>query len=245
MHLSGKSAILTGAAGAIGRATTQALVSRGAYVHLLDHDQSGLDELAKAYAGSVDPVHIDLGDPAQIDGVISYIRERSQIEIVVNNAGILNNKKLAETSTQEMHRVQSVNLDAALQITRGFVPDMEQAGWGRVVNVSSYASKCGGLTAGTAYTISKTALIGLTFSTAREFAGKGITANAISPAYVMSPMVSEQLDAAQRKALLDLIPVGRFCTPQEVAHAILFLVSPLAGFITGEVLDMNGGLQFD
>jgi 3-oxoacyl-[acyl-carrier protein] reductase len=111
--------------------------------------------------------------------------------------------------------------------------------------MSSYAAKSGGLTAGTAYSVSKAAIIGLTFSTAREFAGAGITANAIAPAYVMSPMVSEQLTEAQRQQQMAQIPVGRFCEPEEVAHAVMFLASPLSGFITGEVIDMNGGFHFD
>ena len=117
--------------------------------------------------------------------------------------------------------------------------------WGRIINMSSYAAKCGGLTAGAAYSVSKSALIGLTFATARETAADGITANAIAPAYVMSPMVSEQLTEVQRRNQLAEIPVGRFCKPEEVAHAVSFLASPLAGFITGEVIDMNGGLHFD
>ena len=118
-------------------------------------------------------------------------------------------------------------------------------GWGRIVNIASYAAKCGGLTAGTAYTVSKAGLVGLTFSVAREVAAEGITVNAIAPAYVMSPMVSEMLTEAQRAEQLAQIPVGRFCRPEEVAHAVMFLASPLAASITGEVIDMNGGLQFD
>lgn len=85
----------------------------------------------------------------------------------------------------------------------------------------------------------------MTFSIAREVAGEGVTSNAVAPAYVMSPMVSEQLSEAQRRAQLAAIPVGRFCEPEEVAHAVMFLASPLAGFITGEVIDLNGGLHFD
>jgi 3-oxoacyl-[acyl-carrier protein] reductase len=111
--------------------------------------------------------------------------------------------------------------------------------------MSSYAAKSGGLTAGTAYSVSKTAMLGLTFAIAREVAGDGVTVNAIAPAYVMSPMVSDQLTEDQRQAQLAAIPVGRFCQPEEVAHAVMFLTSPLAGFITGEVIDMNGGLHFD
>jgi len=96
-----------------------------------------------------------------------------------------------------------------------------------------------------AYAASKGALTSLTFSLARELASFGITVNGIAPAYVRTPMVTEQLSAAQREALLAQIPVGRFCEPEEFAHVVRFLVSPLAGFITGEIVDVNGGLVMD
>jgi 3-oxoacyl-[acyl-carrier protein] reductase len=163
----------------------------------------------------------------------------------VNNAGILSNAKMAATTLDEWHRVQAINVDAAFLLSQAFLPGMRAARWGRVINMSSYAAKSGGLTAGTAYSVSKTAMIGLTFSIAREVAGEGVTANAVAPAYVMSPMVSDQLSVDQQAAQLASIPVGRFCQPEEVAHAVMFLASPLAGFITGEVIDMNGGLHFD
>ena len=114
-----------------------------------------------------------------------------------------------------------------------------------IVNTCSFAMKSGGLTAGTAYTTSKGALAALTFSLARETVGFGITVNAIAPAYIRTPMVEEQLTQAQRDALLKQIPVGRFCEPEEFAHCVRFFLSPLSGFITGEILDLNGGLQFD
>ena len=122
---------------------------------------------------------------------------------------------------------------------------MKKRGWGRIVNVASLAAKTGGLTAGTAYAASKGALTSLTFSLARESAAHGVTVNAISPAYVKTPMVTEQLNEAQQRQILAQIPVGRFCEPEEFAHAVRFLASPLSGFITGEVLDLNGGLHMD
>ena len=116
---------------------------------------------------------------------------------------------------------------------------------GAVAPLLMLAMKSGGLTAGTAYTTSKGAVAALTFSLARESASFGVTVNAISPAYVKTPMVTEQLTETQRQALLAQIPVGRFCEPEEFAHCVALLVSPLSGFITGEILDLNGGLHFD
>ena len=244
MTLRGKTALVTGAAGAIGAAIAQALADQGALVVLVDMAAEPTQAMATALGGHA--VIVDLSDAAAVAAMSADVLARfGRIDILVNNAGILNFEKIAATSLQDWHRVHSVNVDAALLLAQAFLPGMRAARWGRVINMSSYAAKCGGLTAGTAYSVSKSAMIGLTYSIAREVAGEGVTSNAVAPAYVMSAMISEQLTEAQRQAQLALIPVGRFCQPEEVAHAVMFLASPLAGFITGEVIDVNGGLQFD
>ena len=138
--------------------------------------------------------------------------------------------------------MMSINLDSMLLLAQAVLPTMKERGWGRLVNLGSLAAKTGGITAGTAYSTSKAAIEGLTRSIAREFAPYGITANVIAPAYVMSPMISEQLSDDERAAVLRKIPVGRFCDPAEVAHAVAFLVDEKAGFITGEVISVTGGL---
>jgi 3-oxoacyl-[acyl-carrier protein] reductase len=244
MPLTGKTAVVTGAAGAIGTAVAEALAAAGAQVVLIDLAMGPLEALATRLAAR--SACVDLADPAAVMQCSRSILETlGQVDILVNNAGILSNAKMAATTLDEWHRVQAINVDAAFLLSQAFLPGMRAARWGRVINMSSYAAKSGGLTAGTAYSVSKTAMIGLTFSIAREVAGEGVTANAVAPAYVMSPMVSDQLSADQQAAQLASIPVGRFCQPEEVAHAVMFLASPLAGFITGEVIDMNGGLHFD
>jgi 3-oxoacyl-[acyl-carrier protein] reductase len=139
----------------------------------------------------------------------------------------------------------SINLDGAFYLSRLVLPGMRERRGGRIVNTCSLAMKTGGLTAGTAYTASKGALAALTFSLARETASHGITVNGIAPGYVRTPMVEEQLTEEQRQALLKQIPVGRFCEPEEFAHCVRFFLHPLSGFITGEILDLNGGLHFD
>lgn len=244
MTLRGRTAVVTGAAGAIGAAISKALADQGALVVLVDMAAEPTQALAKALGGHA--VIVDLSDAATVAAMAADVLARfGRIDILVNNAGILNFEKIAATSLREWHRVHGVNVDAAFLLAQAFLPGMRATRWGRVINMSSYAAKCGGLTAGTAYSVSKTAMIGLTYSIAREVAGEGVTSNAVAPAYVMSAMISEQLSEAQRQAQLALIPVGRFCEPEEVAHAVMFLASPLAGFITGEVIDVNGGLQFD
>lgn len=235
-----KKALITGAGGAIGTAACERLASDGFDIIALDV----VADLLLPLEANLDALTI-CADLEDLDALPSIIESVGPVDVLVNNAGVLSNQKLFGQSIDDWHRIQRINLDSALVLMQSLLPGMVDRGWGRIINMSSYAAKCGGLTAGTAYTTSKAALTGLTFSVAREFASKGITANAIAPAYVMSPMVSEQLTDEQRANQLNAIPVGRFCEPAEVAHAVSFLASPLAGFITGEVIDLNGGLQFD
>jgi 3-oxoacyl-[acyl-carrier protein] reductase len=244
MTLASRTAAVTGASGAIGSAITKALSELGA--HVVAIDIAGTVAGRESPVAGITQVRLDLSDAVAIAAASSEIVDRfGSIDILVNNAGVLSNNKIDDTTIEEWRRVSAINLEAAFLLVRAFLPGMRAKRWGRIINMSSYAAKSGGLTAGTAYSVSKSALIGLTFATARETAGDGITANAIAPAYVMSPMVSEQLTEEQRVHQLAQIPVGRFCKPEEVAHTVSFLASPLAGFITGEVIDMNGGLHFD
>ena len=246
MGLTGKHVVITGAVGAIGSSVARALAADGARVSLLDVADGKLKVLAAEIGACAHAVTVDLAtEQAIIEAVASVIQYRGTVDVLVNNAGILSNNKIDTMTMEEWRRVNAINVESALLLSKAFLPGMRERKWGRIINVSSYAAKSGGLTAGTAYSVSKSAMIGLTFSIARETAHQGITANAVAPAYVMSPMVSEQLTEEQRQKQRSQIPVGRFCEPEEVAHTIRFLASPLAGFITGEVIDMNGGLHFD
>jgi 3-oxoacyl-[acyl-carrier protein] reductase len=228
--LKGKTAVVTGAAGTMGRAVVKALAADGLMV-------VGLD--VKPSRGGV---VCDISDPA---AVAQAVRAIGRVDVLVNNAGILSNNKSETTTPEEWRKVLAANLDGAFYLSRQVIPGMKKRRWGRIVNTCSLAAKTGGLTAGTAYSTSKGALTSLTFSLARELAPFGVTVNGISPAYVRTPMVTQQLNAAQRRAALAQIPVGRFCEPEEFAHVVRFLVHPLAGFITGEIVDLNGGVIMD
>ena len=244
--LEGKTALVTGAAGTMGLAATRFLLEDGARVVMVDLSETRIHEVARGLHGEIMFVETDIRDPAAVSKAHARIAEKfGVVDILVNNAGILSNNKVEATSDEEWRRVLGANLDGAFHWARAVLPGMKARKWGRIINVSSLAAKTGGLTAGTAYSVSKGAMSALTFSLARESAAFGVTVNAISPAYVKTPMVTEGLTEAQRLALLATIPVGRFCEPEEFAHVVRFLASPLAGFITGEIVDINGGLLMD
>ena len=241
-----KLALVTGAAGVLGRETARGLTADGYRVIMVDIDDKPLEKLALDIGPEAYPLTLDISDPHKVAEVCATIRrDLGQISVLVNNAGVLSNHKAVDTGNDEWRRILGVNLDGTFYLCREWLPGMKSAGWGRIVNICSLAMKSGGITAGTAYTASKGAMASLTFSLAREAASFGVTVNGIAPAYIKTPMVTEQLTEEQRRQLLDQIPVGRFCEAEEVAHVVRFLVSPLSGFITGEIIDINGGLHMD
>ena len=244
-QLQGKTCLVTGAAGVVGEAISRRFAALGCRLVLVDLQADRLASLAEEIGGAALPM--DVSDDVAVAAAIASLGApfAGGIDILVNNAGILSNNKAAATSAQEWRKVLAVNLDGAFYLAKACLPAMRAKRWGRVINICSLAMKTGGLTAGTAYTTSKSALGGLTFSLARETARDGITVNGIAPAYVVTPMVTEQLTQEQRDQLLAAIPVGRFCEASEVAHVAAFLASPESGFITGEIIDINGGLHLD
>lgn len=240
--LRGKHAVVTGAAGCIGRAAAIRLAEMGATLTLLDIEEAGLAFVDELASSDHKTVALDLENKEEVG---SYCADQLSItgaDILVNCAGILNSEKCLNTGWAQWREVMAINVDSILLLSQAVLPSMKKNGWGRLINLGSLAAKTGGITAGTAYSTSKAAVEGLTRSIAREFAPFGITANVIAPAYVMSPMVSEQLSDQERSAVLSKIPVGRFCAPEEVAHAVAFLADEKAGFITGEVISVTGGL---
>ncbi len=245
-HVTGTTALVTGAAGVLGLSTARSLLDLGLKVVLVDLDEQRLADLAAELGPRTCPLAMDLGDPESIEDAYARLPEEFRdIDILVNNAGILSNHKSGTTGVAEWRKVIDINLNGVFYLSRLVIPGMKERGWGRIINTSSLAAKTGGITAGTAYSTSKGAVMSLTFSLAAELAPFGITANGIAPAYVKTPMVTEQLTEEQRQTLLEKIPVGRFCEAEEFAHTVCFLVDDNAGFITGEIIDQNGGLHFD
>jgi 3-oxoacyl-[acyl-carrier protein] reductase len=244
--LRGKVALVTGAAGTMGLAAVKVLLEDGCRVAMVDFNHARNLALAAELGADALPFSFDISDANAVrEGHALIINALGPVDILVNNAGILSNNKVEATDAEEWRRVMGANLDGAFFLSQQVVPAMKARRFGRIINTSSLAAKTGGLTAGTAYSVSKGAMSALTFSLARELASFGVTANAIAPAYVKTPMITEQLNEEQRQKLLRDIPVGRFCEPEEFAHVVRFLASPLAGFMTGEIIDLNGGLLMD
>ncbi|MBW1672158.1 MAG: SDR family oxidoreductase [Deltaproteobacteria bacterium] len=241
-----KTALITGGAGVLGVAAASKLLERGCQVVLVDIDEQKLEQTATALAGNVHLRAFDISDPDAVEENMEQILKHvCGIDILLNNAGILSNHKSADTTPEEWQRILAVNLSGSFYISRLCIPGMKEKKWGRIINTTSVAAKTGGITAGTAYSASKGGMMSLTFSLAAELAPFGITVNGIAPAYVKTPMVTKQLSEKKKRELLKKIPVGRFSEPDEFAHVVSFLVDPLAGFITGEIIDINGGLYFD
>jgi 3-oxoacyl-[acyl-carrier protein] reductase len=243
--LQGKTAVVTGAAGTLGLAVVRALLEQHAQVALVDIDALRLDGLVRFLRGPVLAIPSDVTDPVSVREAVARIEGTAgAIDILVNAASLESPQPSELLTEMEWRRVMGVNVEGAFTWSRAVLPGMKQRRWGRIVNVGSAAAKTPLADAGAAFASSKAALAALTFSLAREAAPHGVTVNAVAPAYVRSPSLDE-LHEAQRRQLLARIPLGRFCEPEEFAHAVLFLVAPQAGFITGEVVDVNGGLQMD
>ncbi len=244
--LENKLCFLTGAAGGIGRAIARTLSREGLRLILVDRDEAGLAEIAGEIGDRATPLVLDLADSQALAPACATVRaDHGPVDILVNNAAVARLEKAAETDGAMWREIMAVNLDAPFLLAREWLPGMRERHWGRIVNLCSMSQKTGGMIAGTAYTASKGGLGALTFSLARETATDGVTVNAVAPGFVPTPMVMETLAAARLDDLRARTPTGVLVTPEEIAHAVRFLVSPLSGQITGEILDVNGGIHMD
>ncbi|CAN8061894.1 unnamed protein product [Agarophyton chilense] len=242
-----KTAMVTGSAGVLGQATVRMLLEEGFRVVIHDSDEQALSELLTALGPLVNetqcyPICFDPCNSDSIERAMERItNDFHPVYVLVNNNGILARTPIAQTNLEAWRECFSQNVDSAFLISRALLPNMRKRKWGRIVNTCSIAGKTGGHTTGIAYSTTKGALQTFTFALARECAKDGITVNGIAPAYIRTPGV-EAYPKEMVKMLLEYIPVGRFCEPEEFAHTVKFLISPLAGFICGEIIDQNGGL---
>lgn len=196
----------------------------------------------KAQGGTAEAYAIDLASEESIrEGAKAALGHFGRIEILVNNAGITRDTLLLRMKRADWDEVIATNLTGAFLMTQAVIGSMLKARWGRIINISSVVGETG--QAGQAnYAASKAGLIGFTKSLARELASRGITANAVAPGYIETAMTAV-LDEKQREAMLGQIPLGRAGTDQDIANAVRFLASEEAAYVTGHVLDVNGGMS--
>jgi 3-oxoacyl-[acyl-carrier protein] reductase len=243
MGLQGRTALVTGASGAIGRACAVALGGQGARIVVAyGSDEQGAAETAdqvKSAGGEAVLAQADLTHPGAAKELVAAAGPEG-IDILVNNAGLTRDGLLLRMRDQEFADVLEVNLVGSFRCTREALRGMLRRRWGRVVSISSVVGMLGN--AGQAnYAASKAGLIGLTLSVAREVAQRGITANVVAPGYIPSKLTDAMSEEA-KQATLSGIPAGRLGTPEDVAAAVRFLASEEAGYITGQVLAVDGGL---
>jgi 3-oxoacyl-[acyl-carrier protein] reductase len=243
-NLKGKTAFVSGASQGIGRACALALAKMGARIALGARNQAKLETVAEEIAtagGEAKSFVMDVSDEGSIQTTAkAAIAHFGSVEILVNNAGITRDTLLLRMKRADWDAVMTTNLTGAFLLTQSLLNPMLRARWGRIINITSVVGRMG--QAGQAnYAASKAGLIGFTLSMARELAPRSITVNAVAPGYIETAMTAV-LDEKQRASLLSHIPLGRPGTDEDVAHAVGFLASPQAGYITGHVLDVNGGL---
>jgi 3-oxoacyl-[acyl-carrier protein] reductase len=243
--LESKTALVTGASQGIGRAIALRLAQQGARVVLAARNQSNLEAVAAeiAAAGGSSLVQVlDIGQEASIKAAAKAVLDQAgSIDILVNNAGITRDGLVMRMKRADWDEVLSTNLTGAFLLTQALLSPMVRGRWGRIINITSVVGQTG--QAGQAnYAASKAGLIGFTRSLARELASRTITVNAVAPGYIESAM-TDALDEKQRAAMLSHVPLARAGTDRDVAHAVAFLASPDAGYITGHVLEVNGGLH--
>lgn len=237
-------AFVTGASRGIGRAIAETLIEAQYKVVVGYNRNEALAESVAKSSNSAASVHVDVSNATSIDRAISFTRERfGEIDVLVNNAGIAQQKPFLEITDMEWQEMLSVNLLGAVRCARCVLPAMISRKYGRIINVSSIGGQWGGLYQ-VHYAAAKAGLINLTRSLARLYSQEGITCNAIAPGLIETDMIADEMkDGAARKRI-DGIPAGRLGTSQEVASVALFLSSAEAGYITGQTINVNGGMYF-
>jgi len=244
--VSARTAIVTGGASGIGEAVSRRLAADGALVAIFDLNGEAAREVAASIekeGGTAVGLAVDVTDRAAVDAGVAEVRARlGRPMILVNNAGLAVLQPSLEVTAEDWDRLLAVNLTGTFSCCQAVLPDMLDEGWGRIVNISS-SSVHSGSARMAAYVAAKSGVVGLTKVLALEFSPKGITVNTIPPGFIDSPMLRDTVE----RGFVDLeqqtrqTPVGRIGRPEDVAAACAFLVSEEAGYITGQVIGVNGG----
>jgi 3-oxoacyl-[acyl-carrier protein] reductase len=244
VSVQGRIALVTGASQGIGRACALELAAAGATVALAARNQEKLAEAVKeieAAGGQAAAFALDIASEESIKSAAKEVLARfGKVDILVNNAGITRDGLMLRMKRADWDEILTTNLTGAFLLTQAVLSPMLKNRWGRIIQISSVVGRTG--QAGQVnYAASKAGLIGMTRAMAREVASRGITVNAVAPGYIETPMTAV-LNEEQRTAMMAGIPLGRPGTDRDVAQAVAFLASDAAAYITGHVLDVNGGM---
>lgn len=237
-------AIVTGGASGIGRAVALRLASAGAPVAVFDLDLQGAAAVAKLASdagGRAVALQVDISDSSAVAAAVAKARaEFGPVQVLVHCAGISGWSLVPQLSDEQWHRMRAVNFDGTFFLARAVLPDMIDANWGRIVNISSGAGQNGGGAGLAHYAATKAGVIGLTKAMAIEVAAQGITVNAVSPGVVDTP-INQNVPGEHMEEIIQRIPMKRLGSPEDIAAACAYLVSEEAGYVTGQVLSPNGG----
>ena len=241
LDFTGKTALITGATGGIGRQIAKKLHALGATLALTDMDLEKLKELQAELGGRVFVYPTNLTNPESLAALARGAEnDMGKIDILVNNAGITKDGLSMRMTDEQWQKVLDVNLTAGFQLARAVIPGMMKRRYGRIVSMASVVGVMGN--AGQAnYAASKAGLIAMSKCMAQELAGRGITLNCVAPGFIKTPMTDVLPDAA-KEALMQKIPMGRLGTAADVANAVVFLASDEAAYITGQTIHVNGGM---
>jgi 3-oxoacyl-[acyl-carrier protein] reductase len=239
--LTGKTALVTGASGGIGGAIATALHQAGATVALSGTREAPLQELAAALGSRAFVIPCNLADAASVEALPkAAAAAMGSVDILVNNAGITRDNLFMRMSDEEWQSVIDVNLTSTFRLCRGVLRGMMKARWGRIVNISSVVGATGNPGQGN-YAASKAGMVGMSKSLAAEVASRNITVNCVAPGFITTAM-TDKLNDEQKARILTQVPAGRMGEAEEIAAAVLYLASAEAGYVTGAVLHVNGGM---
>jgi 3-oxoacyl-[acyl-carrier protein] reductase len=248
MNLVNKVAIVTGAGRGIGKAIAIALAREGANIIAIDVDIQTAEKVAKEIK-SLDrqawAIRVDVSDSKEVNRMAqSVLKKFKRVDILVNNAAIIKRGSIEDLTEEDWDRVMDVNLKGAFNCMKAVVGTMKKQRYGKIINISSIAGKIGDLASAPCYGASKAGMTCLAKSLARELASYNINVNVVAPHAIETDM-SKEWSEEKRKSIIANIPLGRMGEPEDIAEAVVFLVSDKAKFITGEVLDVNGGCLMD
>jgi 3-oxoacyl-[acyl-carrier protein] reductase len=239
--LTGKTALLTGASGALGGAIVRALHGQGATVAISGTRQDALETLAGELKDRVHVLPCDLADPAAVEALVPAAEAKmDKLDILVANAGVNADNLFVQLRDEDWDKVIAVNLTATFRLTRAAVKTMMRRRFGRIIGITSVVGFTGNPGQGN-YSASKAGMVGMLKSVAAEYAKRNVTANCIAPGIIASPMI-DKLNDKQREMILARVPMAKLGTPADVGAATVFLASDEAAYVTGQTIHVNGGM---